>query len=184
MPEKNGFAISDSEGLFEMEMMADWWDGVLAYDADRKYGGIVYVPRNKTQRDIALIMNPLVSVTGQVVSKSPGFKLKRANIAIYSAPDDKGHTMILSSGEVDVDLLLPPGRYKAQVTAGTKMGGGGGRKSSRSLKTKLNLISDALKSRYYHGQSCQGNRHLRWNSARSAGYRKTHHGKPSKENGS
>lgn len=165
-----------------MEMMADWWDGVLAYDADRKYGGIVYVPRDKTPRDIALIMNPLVSVTGQVVSISPEFKLKRANIAIYSAPDDKGHTMILSSGDVDVDLLLPPGRYKIQVTAGTKRGGF--RKSSRSLKTKLNLISGALKSRYYLGQSFPENQHRRWNSARSADYRKTHHGKPSKENGS
>ena len=122
-PEKNGHGVSDSEGTFEMQMMAKWWEGILAYDEARNYGAVGTVRRADAPLDLKLTVKPLAKVTGKVIAASDTVNLKRSNLGIYHLPEGKPtYGMILSLSTVAPDFLLPPGNYRIKGTAGTKMG--------------------------------------------------------------
>ncbi len=123
-PESIGSGTTGSDGVFSFSMQKGWWTGLLAYDKDRRRGAVTAIPADEAPQNIELQLKPLVRVKYHIVETLPDVVLQHARLSFSFAPAAKMRQgQVLSHfSPVQSEVLLPPGEYNLDVSAGQKWG--------------------------------------------------------------
>jgi hypothetical protein len=100
---------TDKEGKFSLTLQGGIAESVLAFDKERKNGGMVVIDVKSRAKPIEIKLGPLVKVHGQFFCKETNKRPTWTNVYMGSPP----HVQVAqcSSTKAEFSFLLPAGAY-------------------------------------------------------------------------
>ena len=108
-------AKTDAEGKYTLEVQFYGRTmALLAYDKDRKTGGLLLVDPKEADKPATIKLGPLVSLHGDFFCKDLSKKPNWTNVMLMPSPSNARCLQCMSTN-ADFSVHLPPGKYQFQA---------------------------------------------------------------------
>ena len=122
-PKDDGWAKTNQEGKFSMEML-DWWDVLFALDEQREKGGMAVVKHGTSPDNVQITLKPLIRIGGEAFCEELGQSPSVLTASVKFRPDGQRIYGAVASTFVtngnSFSLSLPPGKYSLNISFNQK----------------------------------------------------------------